>query len=57
MPKPNKGEKRADYIHRAMKEMMGAEGMKQRQALGKAYGMWDAHMGAGRKKKKSGLTT
>ncbi len=53
MPKPMKKEKRADYIHRAMKEMMGTEGMRQKQALGKAYGMWDEYMGAGKKKKKA----
>ena len=53
MPKPLKKEKRADYIHRAMKEMMGGEGMKQKEALGRAYGMYDSFMGKGKKKEKS----
>lgn len=52
MPKPIKGEKRVDYIHRAMKELMGGEGMKQKQALGKAYGMWAGNVDPSKKKGK-----
>ena len=49
MPKPMKGEKRADYVHRAMREMMGKEGMEKKAAMGKAYGMWREHMRRGKK--------
>ena len=56
MPNPKKNEDRASYIHRAMTEMMGVEGMKKRQALGKAYGLWGAYMGGGKKKKALGAS-
>ena len=40
MPKPMKGESKSAYIKRAVKYMMEKEGLSQKQALGKAYGMW-----------------
>ena len=40
MPKPRKKEKRSDYLHRAIPQLK-AEGLTQKQALGKAEGMFD----------------
>lgn len=43
MPYPKKGEKRSDYISRAVQQIMGEEpGKPMKAALGKAYGMWEA---------------
>lgn len=39
MPRPKKGEKRSDYLKRAIPEIMG-EGMRQNAAVGKAEGMF-----------------
>lgn len=41
MPNPKKGESKDSYISRAVSEMMKSEGLSQKHALGKAYGMWD----------------
>lgn len=41
MPRPYKNEKKQSYIKRAVKYMMKNERLSQKQALGKAYGMWD----------------
>ena len=39
MPYPTKGESQSDYVSRAVKEFM-AEGYKQKEALGRAYGFY-----------------
>ena len=39
MPKPRKRETLKHYLGRAIPMMMG-EGLKQKQAVGKAYGMY-----------------
>jgi len=44
MPQPNKNEKKAEYISRAVKYMVEKEGLSQKHALGKAYGMWEQHL-------------
>lgn len=51
MPYPKKGEKRSDYISRAVRQIMAEEpGKPMKAALGKAYGMWSS--GGGKKKTK-----
>lgn len=40
MPKPRKGERRSEYVSRAIKHMVEFEGLRQKHAVGKAYGMW-----------------
>ena len=45
MPKPRKNEKKSSYISRAVEYMMRVEGLSQKHALGKAYGMWRQHKG------------
>lgn len=40
MPKPKANEKKSAYISRAVRYMVKKEGLTQKQALGKAYGMW-----------------
>ncbi len=42
MPAVKKGEKRSDYVKRAI-HMMIAEGLTPKQALGKAEGMYDSY--------------
>lgn len=54
MPMPMQGEKQADYIKRAVKMMMGEEGMTQKHALGKAHGMFRSKSKAARKIIKKG---
>jgi len=44
MPKPRKGESKSKYISRAVRYMMDQEGLSQKHALGKAYGMWKQHL-------------
>lgn len=39
MPRPKKREKRSEYVHRAVPMLM-AEGLTQKQAVGKAEGMY-----------------
>lgn len=41
MPKPQKNEKKSDYISRCVSEVMKEGGHTKEQALGKCYGMWD----------------
>ena len=48
MPIPRKGETRSKYVSRAIKQIM-AEGLTQKQAVGKAEGMFDHYS---KKKKK-----
>lgn len=43
MPKPNKKEKKSDYISRCISEVMKEGGHSQEQAAGKCYGMWDEY--------------
>lgn len=50
MPKVKEGERRSEYVHRAIPYMM-SEGLTQKQAVGKAEGMFDSHMKKQRKKK------
>ena len=50
LPKPHRKETLKDYLDRAIPEMMG-EGLKQKQAVGKAYGMY---RDKGNKKRKKG---
>lgn len=40
MPKIKKGESKSAFISRAVKYLMENEGLSQKQALGKAYGIW-----------------
>ena len=40
MPWPHKGESKNAYISRAVKYMMRVEGLEQKHAVAKAYGMW-----------------
>jgi len=53
MPKPRKGEKKKDYISRAIKYFR-REGYSQREALGRAYGFWESYKKRKRKKRKRG---
>jgi len=41
MPTPNKGEEKSAYISRCIKYCMDKEGIEQKAAVGKCYGMWD----------------
>lgn len=55
MPQPKKGEKKKDYLMRAIPFMIHEEGLKPKHAMGKAYGMWENHekmMKSGGKKTK-----
>jgi hypothetical protein len=46
MPKPRKGEKRGDYIARAVRTIKQEEpGKPIKEVLGKAYGMWTQYSG------------
>ena len=45
MPYPKKGEAKQDYISRCVKYVMD-EGLEQKHALGKCYGMWKTYHGA-----------
>lgn len=45
MPYPQKNEKKADYVSRCVKICMD-EGLDQKAALGKCYGMWKTYHGA-----------
>ena len=41
MPYPRKGEKRSDYLSRAVREIKHEDPKKpMKEVLGKAYGMW-----------------
>lgn len=40
MPRPHKGEKKNEYISRAIEYMREIEKLDQKHAVGKAYGMW-----------------
>lgn len=52
MPKPIKGEKRGDYIARAVRQIRGEEPEKPiKDVLGKAYGLWRTYGGKDGKKK------
>lgn len=42
MPKPGKKEKKNAYLKRAIPMMMD-EGLDQKQAVGKAHGMWNTY--------------
>ena len=42
MPKPKKGEKKNKYISRCISAVR-QEGTKQKQAVGKCYGMWNTY--------------
>ena len=48
MPHPRRGEGRAAYISRAVRYMIKVEGLSQKHALGKAYGMWRQRRGSRR---------
>lgn len=44
MPYPRKGEKRSDYIARAVRTIRQEEpGKPMKECLGKAYGMWEQY--------------
>ena len=43
MPTPKKNETKRQYISRAVKYMINKEGLSQKQAVGKAYGMWETY--------------
>ena len=43
MPRPNPGEKKSEFISRAIKYLMEKEGLSQKQAIGKAYGLWETY--------------
>ena len=51
MPNVKQNESRSSYVHRAIPYMM-AEGLSQKQAVGKAEGMFDYHSKKNKKKKK-----
>jgi hypothetical protein len=40
VPKPHRGERQREYVSRAVKHMMEFEGLRQKHAVAKAYGMW-----------------
>jgi len=42
MPRPRKGEKKKDFIARAVKEFV-KEGYSRKVALGRAYGFWKTY--------------
>jgi hypothetical protein len=51
MPYPRPGEKRSDYIQRAVQTIKAEEPDKPLKAvLGKAYGLWREYSGKGKKK-------
>jgi hypothetical protein len=41
MPTPRKGEQKSAYISRCIRYCVDSEGMEQKAAVGKCYGMWD----------------
>jgi hypothetical protein len=43
MPNPRAGESKEEYISRAIKYMVEKEGLAQKHAVAKAYGMWEQH--------------
>ena len=43
MPYPRKGESKNAYISRAIEYMIKVEGLSQKNAQGKAYGMWEEY--------------
>jgi len=50
MPYPRKGEKRTDYIQRAVQTIKSEEPEKPlKEVLGKAYGMWTSGKKKGKK--------
>lgn len=49
MPKPKPGEKKKDYLTRAIPFMIHTEGLAPKHAMGKAYGMWKVHEKKGKK--------
>lgn len=50
MPKPRKGETRSEYVSRAIPVLM-EEGLTQKQAIGKAEGMYTEYAPKVNKKK------
>ena len=52
MPAVHKGEKKSEYISRAIRYMIKHEGLTSDQAKGKAYGMWEQHVKKKPRKKK-----
>lgn len=40
MPRPHKGEKRSDFVSRAIKHFVEKEGLSQKEAVGRAHGYW-----------------
>lgn len=51
MPTVRKGESRNKYVSRAIKYLVEKEGLSQRQAVGKAEGMYDSYKKKGRRGK------
>lgn len=43
MPEPRQGENQQDYISRCIEYCIKNEGLDQKQAAGKCYGMWRQH--------------
>ncbi len=43
MPAVRKGEKESDYVPRCVKYVIDNEGLDQKAALGKCYGMYKQH--------------
>ena len=44
MPTPRPNETKADFISRAISYMVKVEGLEQKHAVGKAYGLWRQHL-------------
>jgi len=55
MPKPHKNEKKSNFMHRCIKEVMD-EGKTQDQAVGMCHGLWDEHHKAGLETDAAALT-
>ena len=48
MPRPRKGERKRDFIKRAIRYLIEEEGLDPHKALGKAHGLWRFFMGKGK---------
>lgn len=45
MPKPKKSEKQSSYVSRCISYVMKKEGLSQKAAVGKCYGMYRYYKG------------
>jgi len=52
MPIPKKGESRSEYVGRAIHMLVHKEGLKQKQAVGKAEGMYSWYLAKRRRNNK-----